>query len=241
MGDGAQCEPWVNLNLPAIGEVNKAFHCLHLEVDSRVVEDVRSKVDRAFSALWAASQNEIKECDEREARLSTLLTKTANALRGEPEPLKLHGWADLPERALKMKQERDEARSYGERLYQGALSRKVTCVYCGHEYPDGTPTSQDQQLTEHIKVCEKHPMRKLEQFKKLVHKYSMSGRFRTILYPGPNVESVLASNGLRTDEFSGFERCLTTKTTSALTRASAALGCKPSPPLPRSMRWSSTI
>ena len=40
--------------------------------------------------------------------------------------------------------------------------RVVTCVYCGHEYPDGTPTSQDEKLTEHIKVCEKHPMRELE-------------------------------------------------------------------------------
>ena len=41
--------------------------------------------------------------------------------------------------------------------------RIVTCVYCGHEYPDGTPTSQDEKLTEHIKVCKKHPMRELEQ------------------------------------------------------------------------------
>lgn len=41
--------------------------------------------------------------------------------------------------------------------------RVVTCVYCGHEYPDGTPTSQDEKLTEHIKVCDKHPMRELEQ------------------------------------------------------------------------------
>jgi len=40
--------------------------------------------------------------------------------------------------------------------------RIVTCVYCGHEYPEGTPQSQDERLTEHIKVCEKHPMRALE-------------------------------------------------------------------------------
>ena len=40
----------------------------------------------------------------------------------------------------------------------------VTCVYCGHEYPPGTPTSGSNimQLTEHIKVCEEHPMRALE-------------------------------------------------------------------------------
>jgi len=38
----------------------------------------------------------------------------------------------------------------------------VTCVYCGHEYPDGTPTAKHDLLTAHIKVCEKHPMRKAE-------------------------------------------------------------------------------
>lgn len=41
--------------------------------------------------------------------------------------------------------------------------RIVTCVYCGHEYPDGTPTSQNEKLTEHIKVCKKHPMRTAEK------------------------------------------------------------------------------
>lgn len=41
--------------------------------------------------------------------------------------------------------------------------RIVTCVYCGQEYPDGTHTSGATVLTEHIKVCEKHPMRDLEQ------------------------------------------------------------------------------
>ena len=38
----------------------------------------------------------------------------------------------------------------------------VTCVYCGREYPEGTPTSQVEVLTDHIKVCEKHPMREAE-------------------------------------------------------------------------------
>jgi len=38
----------------------------------------------------------------------------------------------------------------------------LTCVYCGHQYPDGTPASKHQLLTDHIKVCEKHPMREAE-------------------------------------------------------------------------------
>lgn len=40
----------------------------------------------------------------------------------------------------------------------------VTCVYCGMEYPAGTPAhgGQVQALTDHIKVCPKHPMREAE-------------------------------------------------------------------------------
>ena len=38
----------------------------------------------------------------------------------------------------------------------------VTCVYCGMIYPDGTPTHQHTLLTDHIKVCEKHPLREAE-------------------------------------------------------------------------------
>jgi hypothetical protein len=38
----------------------------------------------------------------------------------------------------------------------------VTCVYCGHQYPEGTPTAKHDLLTAHIKACEKHPMRGAE-------------------------------------------------------------------------------
>lgn len=38
----------------------------------------------------------------------------------------------------------------------------VSCVYCGHQYPDGTPAFKAEELTAHIKVCEKHPMREVE-------------------------------------------------------------------------------
>lgn len=44
------------------------------------------------------------------------------------------------------------------------MNNILTCVYCGHEYPARTPASGSEvaQLTDHIKVCEKHPMRDLE-------------------------------------------------------------------------------
>ncbi len=39
--------------------------------------------------------------------------------------------------------------------------RVLTCVYCGHEYPQSTPAWGDKVLTDHIANCEKHPMRKV--------------------------------------------------------------------------------
>ena len=41
-------------------------------------------------------------------------------------------------------------------------NRVLTCVYCGHEYPQETPSWGNEVLTEHIRVCPKHPMRKAE-------------------------------------------------------------------------------
>ncbi len=40
--------------------------------------------------------------------------------------------------------------------------RILTCVYCGEEYPQDTPTWGDKVLTEHIKICPKHPLREAE-------------------------------------------------------------------------------
>ena len=40
--------------------------------------------------------------------------------------------------------------------------RVLTCVYCGREYPQETPAWGNDVLTEHIRVCLKHPMRKAE-------------------------------------------------------------------------------
>jgi len=45
------------------------------------------------------------------------------------------------------------------------MKKVVTCVYCGEEYPQGTPTSGEhvKALTDHIKICKKHPMREAER------------------------------------------------------------------------------
>ena len=41
-------------------------------------------------------------------------------------------------------------------------TRILTCVYCGQAYPQDTPAHGSSVLTEHIKVCPAHPMRKAE-------------------------------------------------------------------------------
>ena len=56
--------------------------------------------------------------------------------------------------------ERNEAREWVERMQREA--RVLTCVYCGHAYEPGTPAHGTQALTDHIKVCEKHPLRQAE-------------------------------------------------------------------------------
>lgn len=54
----------------------------------------------AFRLGLEALKREGTDDDEAlRARMADLLTRTANALKGEPEPLHLHDWSDLPERA----------------------------------------------------------------------------------------------------------------------------------------------
>lgn len=42
------------------------------------------------------------------------------------------------------------------------MPNTLTCVYCGMAYPEGTPPHGSKILTDHIKICEKHPMRDAE-------------------------------------------------------------------------------
>ncbi len=42
------------------------------------------------------------------------------------------------------------------------MPNTLTCVYCGMAYPEGTPPHGSKVLTDHIRICEKHPMRELE-------------------------------------------------------------------------------
>ena len=42
-------------------------------------------------------------------------------------------------------------------------NRILTCVYCGMEYPQDTPPFDDKILTDHIRICPKHPLRSAEE------------------------------------------------------------------------------
>jgi len=44
-----------------------------------------------------------------------------------------------------------------ERMAIQASERALTCVYCGHVYPPGTPTTNHQLLRDHVAVCPQHP------------------------------------------------------------------------------------
>lgn len=55
---------------------------------------------------------------------------------------------------------REIERLTAERLAIQNDSRVVTCVFCGHAYPPGTPPSNHAALIAHVEECPKHPMRK---------------------------------------------------------------------------------
>lgn len=57
--------------------------------------ELRSFIDHAH---WLHGEGEIS--DALRIKLSDLLTRTANVLKGEPGPLSRHSWHDLPESAL---------------------------------------------------------------------------------------------------------------------------------------------
>lgn len=52
--------------------------------------------------------------------------------------------------------ERDEARDWVRKLTRE--ERVLTCIYCGHAYPPGSPTHGAEVLTAHAMVCTRHPL-----------------------------------------------------------------------------------
>ena len=77
--------------------------------------------------------------------------------------------------------------------------RILTCVYCGQEYPQGSPSWGDKVLTDHIKVCPKHPMRQAEATivklrSALAELDKMEAALR--LVPAPDIDKVASINAV---------------------------------------------
>ena len=60
-----------------------------------------------------------------------------------------------------VREKRDAAREWVRKLT--AEQCVLTCVYCGHAYPPGTPGSNHEALTAHVVVCEEHPAMRLRK------------------------------------------------------------------------------
>ena len=94
---------------------------------------------------------------------------------------------EVSDRATVTLAERDEARQFGEaaaKKYNALLKDVdvVTCAFCGHEYPRGTPRHGDGQLVAHMKTCLKHPMREVEEkLRGLEHAYGELKTWNTVL------------------------------------------------------------
>lgn len=89
--------------------------------------------------------------------------RDVEGLNNEGDPIGGNPPEGLRQRVEQLQAERDEARAFAENACEQyndllATKRQVTCVYCGHVYPDGTPASQDTALTAHIMTCGKHPI-----------------------------------------------------------------------------------
>ena len=60
-------------------------------------------VDTLLDKPKQPAQQEIDELTAQRDKLADILTRTANALKGEPAELSLHSWHDLPEVAQQLK------------------------------------------------------------------------------------------------------------------------------------------
>ena len=90
--------------------------------------------------LAKPAQHEIEELTAQRDKLADILTRTANALKGQPAELSEHSWHDLPEVAQKLKVEQQEPvaglsfmltiLSRCKAVKYAAFTRMTICKYC---------------------------------------------------------------------------------------------------------------
>ncbi len=69
----------------------------------------------------------------------------------------------------------------------------LTCIYCGHEYPPNTPASNHATLNDHIRVCEKHPMKTAIDLLKRSLLYTKGGPAETVGFLRADIENFMRS------------------------------------------------
>ena len=96
------------------------------EIDSLKSEVEEMKLiiatDTGTESAVAAMQDELHESDQLRERMDILLTRTACALKGQPDELTMHSWHDLPEAAENIRRQRDELLAALEHILAGSLS-----------------------------------------------------------------------------------------------------------------------
>lgn len=107
--------------------------------------------DRAFDSLIPAdNEAQIIALHSKLQKVESTLVITARVAETAKEK-----WTALQEELEDVREAREDLEVEIEALTKG---RVLTCVYCGHKYPQGTPDG-DEVLTNHIKDCPRHPLR----------------------------------------------------------------------------------
>ena len=116
--------------------------------------------DKGVSAPWCSKcerNDKLTPVEEGAPILPDGTDKLCQALYGRaPEPQDYLGGGEA-KMLHDAANEIEQLRKWIGDLQDGSY---INCVYCGHQYPPGTPESRDKHLYEHIKVCPKHPLSK---------------------------------------------------------------------------------
>lgn len=122
-----------------------------LETDVKAWKISTMIKDRDFYSLIPAdNEAQIVGLRRKLKEIESTLVITARVAETAKEK-----WTELQEELADVKEAREDLEVEIEALTKG---RVLTCVYCGHKYPQGTPDG-DEVLTNHIKDCPRHPLR----------------------------------------------------------------------------------
>ena len=138
-----------------VPELAAALRETTARADSAVLEALNLK--QRQRALELVSADAIRKNDELAACLRSA-NALVDAMRKERDDLAAANVA-ANKRIEALEHERDEAREWVRKMMRE--TQTLTCVYCGHAYPPGTPTHGSEVLTAHIEQCERHPARRL--------------------------------------------------------------------------------